>query len=132
MAREVFVEEIAKIEGFQFVDASTNKGSDVLYMRAGLLDVVSRVPPEPMGRSDVYLDSVGQATLVVELVDAESGTVLARAVDARAADSNGPPIRSNSVVNSSEVKRLLRNWSIQLRKALENLARDVGALPSSS
>jgi len=133
MARDIFVEEMAKIKSFEFVDADTNNAADVLYVRAGLLDVVSRVPPEPMGRTDVYLDSVGQATLVIELVDAESDTVLARAIDVRAAGSNtaGPPIRSNSVVNSSEVKRLLRTWSETLRSAIEYLAQDVGAIPTS-
>jgi hypothetical protein len=131
LTRDVFIEELQKIEGFEFVDASEDDDPDVLFVRAGLLDVVSRVPPDPIaGRSDIYLNDVGQATFVVELIDAESGTVLARAVDTRAAGDNTVPIRSNTATNTAETRRLIRQWATLLRSALEELVQHVGVVPT--
>ena len=56
-------------------------------IRGGLIDVVSHVPPETVGRSDIYLKSVGEATLVIEISDSESNAPLVRIVDRRAAGS---------------------------------------------
>ena len=64
-------------------------GPDVLLVRGFMLDVVSRIPPEAQGSSDYSLDSVGQATFVVELVDSQTGTVLVRALDTRSARAPG-------------------------------------------
>ena len=61
-----------------------------------------------MGRSNIYLSSVGEATLVIEIRDSESNAVLARIVDRRAADMNqtgGAMQQSNSVTNWSEVQQ---------------------------
>jgi hypothetical protein len=121
-----FTEALAKGENFEVV---TTPGPDVLIVRAGLLDVVSFVPPERMGRYDVYLDRVGEATLVLELVDAESGAVLVRAVDRRAAEQTGMVLESNSVSNWAEVKRLGRTWARLLLENLDSLAAnlDIGS-----
>lgn len=37
-----------------------------------------RLPPEFVGRSEVYLANVGEATLVMEFLDGKTGEVLAR------------------------------------------------------
>ena len=70
---DAFVKELKKSKNFELTD---EVGPDVLIVRAGLLDVVSKVPGGRSARVDIYLDSVGEATLVLELVDAESNTVL--------------------------------------------------------
>ena len=80
--RGAFLEEFQSSTVFEVVE---EPGPDVLGIHVGLLDVVSRVPPETVGRSRVFLDSVGEATLVLELRDSVSHTVLVRAVDRRAA-----------------------------------------------
>ena len=46
-----FVEEMGTSNAFSIVD---EPGHDVLLIRAGLLDVVSRVPPDTVGRSRVF------------------------------------------------------------------------------
>ena len=56
-----FREEIAKSTVFTLTDEA---GPDVLDVHIGLLDVVSRVPPDTVGRSRIFLDRVGEATLV--------------------------------------------------------------------
>ena len=118
---EVFKEELQKIEKYELVDGP---GPDVLMVRGGLLDIVSYVPPEPIGgRSYVYLSSVGEATLVLELRDSETGTILARSVDRRAAEGAGGTMQySSTVTNASEVRRLIRRWATRLREGLDGFA----------
>jgi len=119
---EVFREELQRTERFEIVD---EPGPDVLAVLGGLLDVVSYVPPEPVGgRSYVYLSSVGDATLVLELRDSETGTILARSVDRRAAESmSGTLQTSNSVSSAAEVRRLIRHWASRLREGLDGFGQ---------
>jgi hypothetical protein len=114
-----FLEELAKSQRFQIVD---QPGEDVLTLNAGLLDVVSRVPPDNLGRGAVYLDRVGEATLVMELRDSMSNAIFARAIDRRAAErSAGMMMESNTVTNRAEVRRLGRRWASLVRSGLETL-----------
>lgn len=114
---DVFAEEMATTKRFELVDGP---GPDVLMVRGGLLDVISYVPPETIGLSEVYLRSVGEATLVLELRDSETGTILARSIERRAAENAGGSLQfSNTVTNSAEARRLIRRWAVQLREALD-------------
>jgi hypothetical protein len=114
-----FVDELSRISSFKIVD---QPGPDVLTVRVGLLDVVSMVPPDSVGRVSVYLDRVGEATLVLELRDSTSNAILARAVDRRAAERGaGNMVESNKVTNRSEVRRLGRTWAGIVRRGLETL-----------
>ena len=116
---DAFVKELKKSKNFELTD---EVGPDVLIVRAGLLDVVSKVPGGRSARVDIYLDSVGEATLVLELVDAESNTVLLRASDRRSAERQSMPFASNSVSSWLEVKRLAQYWARLLREGLDGLA----------
>ena len=114
-----FVEELAQSNKYEVVDAA---GPDVLLLRAGLLDVVSRVPPTPIGRSAIYLDSVGEATLVLELHDSTSDAILVRAIDRRAAARpTGMVVESTPATNRAEVRRLGRQWASIIRGGVEAL-----------
>lgn len=114
---EAFREELEQSDKFTVVEEN---GPDVLLIRGALLDVVSYVPPEPVGRSDVFLRSVGEATLVLEIRDSITDTILVRAVDRRAAErAGGELMRSNVVNNVAEVRRLARRWARLLRQRLE-------------
>lgn len=118
---EVFVEELGKSKHFTLV---SEPGPDVLLIRAGLLDVVSWVPPEPVGRGDIYISQVGDATLVLELRDSITETILARAVDRRAIEAGGITDLSYSspVSNQADVKRVARSWARLLRERLDTYA----------
>ena len=120
--REAFAEELKKLERFTLTDEI---GADVLILRGGLLDVVSNVPPEGPQRYDVYLESVGEATLMLEMIDSQTGTVLLRTVDRRAAGRVGQPFESNTVSNWFEVKRLAQSWARLLRDRLDALAESM-------
>ena len=115
--REAFSDELRRSEHFKIVDAP---GPDVLLVRGGLLDVVSFVPPEPIGRTEIYLSSVGEATLVLEIRDSQSEAIIARAVDRRAAEDSFGFSESNRVNNIAEVRRLAKTWARLLRERLDS------------
>jgi hypothetical protein len=118
--REEFLEEFEMLERYEVV---TEPGPDVLMLVGGVLDVVSRVPPERPGatsRGGVYLTSVGDATLVLELRDSMTDRVLARAADRRSAES-AFAFEVNTVTAWSEVRRLAGAWARLLKKRLEEL-----------
>lgn len=119
---DAFIQELAKLEQFEITEEI---GPDVLIIRAGLLDVASKVPADVSARSDIYLTSVGEATLLLEIIDSESGAVLLRAIDRRAAERPGMPFPSNSVSNWVEVKRLAQFWGALLRESLDGMVQSM-------
>ena len=93
----------------------------MLEVYGAIVDVVSHVPEEPIGRSAVFLKSLGEATLIVELRDSVTHEVLARAVDRRAAE-NSFPTRSKSVTNRSDIRFAAESWASLLRRRLDEFA----------
>ena len=115
----IFAEELANSTRFTVVD---EPGPDVLIIRGGLHDIVSFVPPEPIGRGEIWLSSVGEITLLLEVVDSLSGEVIARAVERRAAErGGGMAIQANRVTTWAEVRRLTRRWATTLRDGLDSI-----------
>ncbi len=115
----IFKEELSKAQGWEVAE---EVGPDVLILYGELLDIVSFVPPEMVGRGEIYLSSVGEATLVVEGLDSMSGEVVFRAVDRRSAGRTGNEMfRANTVTTWSEVRRWARRYATILREGLESI-----------
>lgn len=115
----IFREELTK--STRFTEAS-EPGPNVLIIRGGLLDIVSRVPPDMIGRSDVYLRSVGEAALVLEAVDSLSGETIYRATDRRSAERpSGSAFYATPVTTWTEVRRVAQEWASKLREGLDSL-----------
>ena len=121
--KTAFDTELAKLERYELV---STPGPDVLLLVGAVIDVVSNIPPDidsaRFGRGGVYLTSVGDATLVIELRDSESGEILARAADRRAAESPFA-FEVNNVTAWSEVRRLASYWATLLRRRLEEIEK---------
>ena len=117
IVREEFIEELEQLHRYEITD---QPGRDVLVLVGAIIDVVSRVPPEPVGRSSIYLSAAGDATMVLELRDSMSNEVLARGADRRAAEATFPG-PANSVTVWSDVRRLAKTWARLLRTRLEEL-----------
>jgi hypothetical protein len=127
VVNEVFRNELAQSEKFELVEES---GPDVLLVRGALLDVISYVPPETTGRVDVYLSSVGEATLILEVRDSITNAIYIRAVDRRAAsDITGSvsSMPSSRATNKSDVRRMVKRWGRGLREMLETVLSGVEA-----
>jgi Protein of unknown function (DUF3313) len=119
---EVFLEELQKSESFTIVGEA---GPDVLIIVGALHDIVSNVPPDLIGRGEIFLSSVGEATLVLEARDSLSGETIYRAVDRRRIEQPGggmnTAIRSTPVTTWSEVRRWARRWATRLREGLDSI-----------
>jgi len=97
-------------------------GPDVLIISGGLHDIVSNVPPEPMGSSHIFLTSVGEMSLILEAADSRSNEVIFRAVERRAAESQSGQIgRATTITNWADIRRLLRLWATTLREGLDSI-----------
>lgn len=115
---KAFSEEVSMSRVYQVVE---KPGPDVLEIGVALLDVVSRVPPQAATQPGVYIESVGEATLVLEIRGSMSNTIYLRAVDRRAAQQQSEMIESNRVSNAAEIRRLGRRWGTIVREGLEAL-----------
>ena len=118
---EIFVAELNKSKTFNVVDQI---GPNTLIMRAAVLDIVSNVPPDLVGRGDVYLTNIGEATLVLELIDAEDGEAVAVVAERQRIQSGTGRIDSFSVpANRATVMTEVRRWAKRaankLRKELD-------------
>ncbi len=114
-----FNKELQKVKQFTVVSEA---GDDVLLVNTSVIDVVSHIPPEEFGRTDVYLRSVGEATLILELRDSISHEILLRAVEKQADDQEVFWHRSNPVTDMSELRSMIGSWSRFMRKRIDRLA----------
>jgi hypothetical protein len=116
---EAFDNELTKTERFEIVEAN---GPDTIIAVGALLDVVSSVPPEPLGSGEIYVSMFGEATLAIQILDSETGTVLARAVERRAVrPPAGRMTHANAVTANAEVRRTMTAWASGLRQILDEL-----------
>jgi hypothetical protein len=118
---EIFVAELNKAKKFNVVEQI---GPNTLIMRAAVIDIVSNVPPDLVGRGDVYLSNIGEATLVLELMDAEDGEIVAVVAERQRIQAGTGRIDSFSVPANratvmTEIKRWARRAASKLRKELD-------------
>ena len=121
LVSETFVAELERSKMFEVVDAV---GPETLIVRAGFLDIVSDVPPNVERYGNIHLASVGEATIVFELIDAATGVIQARAAERqqiqpewRNRGVNTAP--ANSATVWADVERWAREQAQDLRQALE-------------
>jgi hypothetical protein len=107
IVEEAFTKEIVKGKNFTVTDSVDD---ETIIMRGAVVDIVSKVPPEYAGRSEIYLASVGEATLVLEFFDGKSGEVLAR-VSERGVIGRGRLDEFSMPVNRATVTGDIRRWA---------------------
>jgi hypothetical protein len=116
---EAFDKEIAKAKQFTMVDSIDEIDSATLILRGALIDIISQVPPQMVGRADVYLSSLGAATFVMEFIDAKSGNVVALVAERRAIETLNARSRMATVpANSASIMGDIRRWSGDLARRL--------------
>lgn len=113
---EIFVEALQGAKNFQLVDEI---GPQTLILRGAILDIISLVPPRSVGMSEVYLANVGEATLMVELIDAADGEVVAVVSERRKIQSGTGQIDAFSMpANRATVLAEVRRWARRAAKKL--------------
>jgi hypothetical protein len=125
-AKEAFRSEFNK---FEYFTVASKPGAGILKVTLALIDVVSHVPPKPLGRNSFYISNLGQAILVVELSDSVTNEILVRAVDGQGINLLAMQ-ESNPVTNLNEVKRSVRRWGVTLREGLDEL-HEIGSASGS-
>jgi len=119
---DIFAEEYQKA-GYQVVQSP---GPDVLRVRTGVIDLTVSAPDmRSSGRTYSASWEAGEATLVVEARDSQSGALLGRALDRRLAGDTQPYLR-NSTTNKADFKILFRKWA---KASIEGLNRLKGGTP---
>jgi len=120
IVKDTVVKELARSKEFEIVDQIAPR---TLLVRGAVLDIVSNVPPNLTG-GGIHLASVGEATMIFELIDAETGVIQARVgerrniqPDTRMNTVNAAPVNAASVWN--DVKQWARDEAQVLRKALD-------------
>jgi hypothetical protein len=118
--REAVVEALTEDEGYEL---TTEPGPDVLRLTAALIDLVVSVPTEQAGRQENFARSYGLVSLILEVRDAESGEILARAADRRdpTRDTSMQLARVSPTFVRADVKRLFEHWADLLRERLDAL-----------
>ncbi len=114
--KKVFAEELQANGGYRLVDVAA---PDVLLLRPGLVNVEVNAPDlMTAGPGATVVRSAGQMTLILELWDPVTTTILARVMDAQA-DQDGFAKRANRVTNKAAADEILRHWAGELRKHLD-------------
>lgn len=114
---KAFQSELAKSKFFQL---TTEPGPDVLLIRGDLLDVVSHVPANASGKNDLLqVAEVGEATLVMELYDSESDSIMVRAIERVVAKRDSAAAPSTA---AEAVERTATQWASILRERLDAAA----------
>jgi hypothetical protein len=123
IARDVFRDELEKKGGYTLV---TDPGPDVLRVKPQIVDLYINAPDtEGPGITQTYVVEAGEMTLVADLLDSTTNTLIAHVKD-RERDNgiSGHFQIANRVTNIAEARRVLGEWARQLRKALDKARND--------
>jgi len=122
--REIFRDELAR-GGYQLVD---QPGPETLRVTPAIINLFINAPDTSApGRTRTYTADSGRMTLVVELRDSETGTLLARAVDTQTGRNAGMWTITNRVTNTADARRAIGVWASALRRGLDELYGRAGS-----
>jgi hypothetical protein len=117
VATDIFADAFTKA-GYTIVK---DPGPDVLRVRTLVLNIHVRAPDVPQpGRTRSYASEAGEASLVVEVRDSETGAMIGRAVDRRLAGEN-TVLSRNQVSNRSDFRNLVQAWANDSARGLGEL-----------
>jgi hypothetical protein len=115
IAKSVFAKTLSD-GGYEIV---TDAGDGVLAITPNIVDVFINAPDVPTaGRSRSYTMDAGSMTLVLQVNDAVTGTLLAVALDKRRSGSSTMQW-ATSVSNRAAAEQMLKGWAEQLKRELD-------------
>lgn len=123
LLRDSLNTEISDQDVLKITDA---EGPDTLRLSVRVQDIVTSISPHGAsagGRSSLALAALGEATLVLELLDSESGEILARAVDTRVSEGVAIFTEDGPLTRWEDVEKVCEKWGANARRGLERLLR---------
>ena len=116
---ETFKEEFKTLKGYAD-DGVIVEGT--LLLRPSIINLSVNAPDKQTAtRSMTFSESAGEATLFLEVYDAQSGTLLGRVTDRKEDRGTGYYTWTTSVSNRADIKRAMRGWASQLREHFNSL-----------
>jgi hypothetical protein len=120
-----FAKEFTKVlstEGGHQVVKDAAEG--VLILRPAIINLDVTAPDTmTAGMSQTVVASAGSMTLYLELYDGKTQAIIARIIDAEAADNVGIAQVANRVTNTADFDRVLRRWAELLNKHLAEVKK---------
>ncbi len=115
MAKSVFAKSLSD-GGYEVV---TEAGDGVLIVTPNIVDVFINAPDVPTaGRSRTYTMNAGSASLILQVNDAVTGTLLAVVLDKQRSESSTMQW-STSVSNRRAAEAMLKGWAEELKRELD-------------
>ena len=119
MLQAKFDAEMARSTTLQPTDSA---GAGVLDLHVRVQDILATVPPRTVaqsGRGGLALQALGEATLVIELRDAQSEETLARVFDRRAVEGVAMFREDAPITRWEDVEKLCERWARTVRERLD-------------
>lgn len=114
---EVFTTELED-GGYTLTD---ERADDVLIVKPAIIDLDVNAPDiMSANRSATFAQSAGSMTLYLEIYDAVTDDLIAKALDATADRQSGFMQFQSGPSNRAAAKRMMKPWAEALRKALDN------------
>jgi hypothetical protein len=115
---EAFTLEFASLQNLVVKD---QPGSSVLELTVRVENITAAVPTGRSPQLGFALSAVGEATLILELHDSESGEILARGVDTRAVQGAAVRQGGEMATRWEDIEKLCTRWASMARTRLDAL-----------
>jgi hypothetical protein len=116
-----FTKELSTKGGHPMVKVA---GVGVLILRPAIVNLDVTAPDlMTAGMSQTWTASAGSMTLYLELLDGKTGDIIARVIDAEAADDAGMAEVSDRVTNTQDFDRIVDRWAKLLNAHLGQLKK---------
>lgn len=122
--RQALAQEFARVAASELARSGyaivTRRGEDVLEVQPYVVNLFITAPStQSPGRMRTYTANAGGMTLVADLRDSATSTLLFRVVDRRNASSTGTFQLTTSVSNMGAAAQIIRRWASALRSELD-------------
>ena len=115
---EVFSLEFSNLKNFVLKD---QPGPGILELTVRVENITATVPTGQSPQLGFALSAVGEATLILELHDSESGEILARGVDSRPVQGAAVRQGREMVTRWEDIEKLCARWASMARERLDAL-----------
>jgi len=115
---EAFSQEFSNLTN---LDLKDKPGPGTLQLTVRVENITVTVPSGRSPQLGFALSAVGEATLILELHDSESGEILARGIDTRAVQGAAVRQGGDMLTRWEEVEKLCARWASMARTRLDAL-----------